>query len=101
MRHIPFPSPRLHPYKNDRYNIFLSGTLRITIPNSPQEVIVHGGKHGFLLAADIANVSKTGHVSSVVGNEELTGLMIPTVNSEIPPHRVIHGRACDKYDLEL
>ncbi|CAD6591791.1 MAG: hypothetical protein ASARMPREDX12_005413 [Alectoria sarmentosa] len=90
-----------HPAPFVLYNVFLSGTVRITIPNSPQEVMVHGGKHGFLLAADIANVSETGHVSSVVGNEELTGLMIPAANGEIPPHRVIHGGACDKYDLEL
>ena len=46
-------------------------------------------------------MSKTGHVSSVMSEEELTGLMLPTANGEIPPHTVIHEGPCDKYDLEL
>ena len=100
---FPFPFSPADDYiltKINRYNIFLSGTLRITIPNSPQEVIVHGGKHGFLLAADIASVSKLGHVSSVVGDEELTGLMIPTLNAAIPPHKVIREDPCTKDDMD-
>ncbi|CAF9906096.1 hypothetical protein IMSHALPRED_004076 [Imshaugia aleurites] len=92
---VPHPAPTV------LYNVFLSGTLRITIPNSTQEVTVHGGKNAFILAADVANVSQTGHVSSVISDEELTGLMIPTLNAQIPPHKVIHEGACEKDDLQL
>ena len=84
-----------------RYNAILSGTLRITIPNSTQQVDVHGGKYGLVIAADTPDVSKIGHVSSIVGKEELTMLMIPTAKGEIPPHRVIHGGPCEEHDLML
>ncbi len=81
--------------------MILSGTLRITIPGSSQEVTVVSGKRSLLIAADTADVSRTGHVSSLVGEEEGTSLMIPTANNEIPPHRVIHAGACQEQDLEL
>lgn len=84
----------------NRYNAILSGTLRVTIPNSPQEATVHGGKYGLIIAVDTANVSGLGHISSTIGTEELTALMIPTKNGKIPPHRVIHSGACEKSDLE-
>lgn len=88
-------------HDNNRYNAVLSGTLRVTIPNSSQQVTVPGGKYGLIIAVDTAHVSKTGHVSSIIGKEELTALMMPTANGKIPPHKVIHGRACEKRDLEL
>ena len=46
-------------------------------------------------------MSKTGHVSSTLGKEELTALMIPTANGKIPPHKIIHDGVCEKRDLEL
>ena len=46
-------------------------------------------------------MSKLGHVSSTIGEEELTALMIPTKDGKIPPHIVIHTGACEKRDLDL
>lgn len=90
-----------HPAPSVQYNAILSGILRVTIPNSPQQATVYGGKYGLIIAVDTANVSKIGHVSSTIGKEELTALMIPTENGKIPPHKVIHRGACEKHDLEL
>ena len=85
----------------NRYNAILSGILRITIPNSPQQATVYGGKYGLIIAVDTADVSKIGHVSSTLGTEELTALMIPTESGRIPSHKIIHSGACEKCDLEL
>lgn len=90
-----------HPAPSVQYNVILSGTLHVTIPNSSQEVTVVSGKRSLLIAADTANVSRTGHISSLLGKEQGTSLMIPTANNEIPPHKVIHAGACGKRDLEL
>ena len=86
---------------HDRYNAILSGTLRVTIPNSPQQATVDGGKYGLIIVVDTANVSKVGHASNTIGNQELTTMIIPTANGKIPPHKVIHSGACEKSDLQL
>lgn len=83
-----------------RWNAFLSGRTHITIPNSAQSVWITGGKHGLLLAADTADVSTSGHVSST-GNEEVTGLMIPTAKGELPSHNVLHQSPCTREEMEL
>ena len=82
-----------------RYNAFFSGETLISIPGSPQQVVIMGGKYGLLLATDTANVSATGHISST-GNTEVTGLMIPTKNGEEPSHNVLYDGPCTKGDLD-
>ena len=82
-----------------RWNAFLSGLTHITIPNSQQEVYIEGGKYGLLLAADTADVSQSGHISST-GAEEVTGLMIPTPNGQLPKHNVLHSNPCGPNELD-
>ena len=82
-----------------RYNAFLSGETRITIPGSTQQVTIRGGKYGLLLATDTATVSTTGHVSST-GRNEVTGLMIPTQDGVLPSHNVLHDGPCTRGELD-
>lgn len=84
----------------NRWNVFLSGLAHITIPNSQQEVYIEGGKYGLLLAADTADVSQSGHISST-GNEEVTDLMIPTPNGRLPRHNVLHSNPCTPQELDF
>lgn len=89
-----------HPAPNIQYVAFLSGLTHLTIPNSRQEAWILGGKYGLILAADTATVSKEGH-NSIVGNDEVTGLQIPTADGKIPRHKVLYQEPCRWNELSL
>ena len=78
---------------------FLAGKAVVSLPNSTQTALIYGGRHGLIIAADTANASTFGHVTTYPSHKETVAIQIPTANNEIPPHRVLYGGPC-KSDQE-
>ncbi|KAK0513388.1 hypothetical protein JMJ35_004374 [Cladonia borealis] len=73
---------------------FLAGEAVVSLPNSTQTAIIHGGRYGLILAADTAKASTSGHITKYPSKKETVAIQIPTANNEIPSHSVLHGGAC-------
>lgn len=83
-----------------RWVIFLSGLAHITLPSdSTTSAYVSGGQFGMMFAADTAAVSGTGHNTSYPGLTETIALQIPTLDSEVPSHSVLHRGPCTAADI--
>jgi hypothetical protein len=80
--------------------IFLSGSVEITFPNSSAAHVFHGGKHNIIFAADTADRSAFGHISTVLG-EDLESIMVPLVGGGVPEHVVLHDGVCGVGELAL
>lgn len=68
--------------------------MHITLPDSTQEAWIRGGKNGLVISADIAAISKDGHITEYPSNEETVALVIPTLGGEVPGHSVLHDGPC-------
>ena len=77
-----------------RYVAFLSGEAVVTLPNSTQTATIYGGENGLIIAADTANVSTYGHITTYPSNRETHAIQIPTLYNEIPAHTVLHAGPC-------
>lgn len=80
---------------------FVSGVAHITLPDSPDEAWIHGGKKGLIIAADTALVSKEGHFTDYPGSQETAAILIPTFGGIEPDHIVLHPGACKASEIEL
>ena len=83
-----------------RYVVFLSGLTHVTIPNSKEEAWFRGGQHGLIIAADTADVSPLGHISSTE-DKSVDGLQIPTAGGKTPAHSVLHPGVCRASEMNL
>lgn len=83
-----------------RYIALLSGTLRLTVEDPPQEIIKHGGGNGILFAADTKDKSPYGHTTGTI-DRSAVGLQIPTRDGGIPGHKVLYRGACRESELGL
>jgi hypothetical protein len=77
---------------------FLSGLAHITLPNttaSPTtEAWIQGGKYGFLLAVDTADVSRFGHITEYPSDSDTVSLQIPLKSGSVPEHTVLYDGPC-------
>ncbi|TVY16494.1 hypothetical protein LARI1_G006256 [Lachnellula arida] len=89
-----------HPAPAVQYVVFLSGQTQITIPNSTQQAIFKGGTNGIIIAADTADKSAFGHVSTTL-NGSVAALQIPTRKGKIPCKRVLYNGACKASELNF
>ncbi|MCJ1434403.1 hypothetical protein MMC27_003771 [Xylographa pallens] len=89
-----------HPAPVPQYVIFLSGRVRISMPESSESHVFIGGKHAILFADDTAAKSETGHVSSVL-HMDLESVILPTANGAAPPHSVLYDGVCQAPELTL
>lgn len=87
-----------HLHSPERWVAFLSGLAHITLPNSTVDAYVHGGKDGFIFAADTAAVSG-GHLTNYPSNSETVALQIPT-GGTIPQHNVLYSGPCKPTELQ-
>ncbi|KAI0031127.1 hypothetical protein K488DRAFT_87129 [Vararia minispora EC-137] len=88
-----------HTAPNVQWVVFLSGLAHITLPNTTlpisnktayaTEAWVAGGAYGTILATDVAEFSKAGHLTSYPSGEETRVLQIPIEGGEIPAHTVV------------
>lgn len=76
----------IHTY---RYVVFLSGKVRITVPNSDVQAIFSSGASGLIIAVD----TESSHVSTTL-DEPVGILQIPTRDGRVPPSRVLYDGPC-------
>ncbi|ORY35069.1 hypothetical protein BCR39DRAFT_457800, partial [Naematelia encephala] len=84
----------LHKAPYLQYVAFTSGLANITLPNSTDHVLVHGGAKGLIIAADYHD--SNGHITTYPGNTSTIALQIPIANNTAPPHIVLHSGACSR-----
>jgi len=77
---------------------FTSGLIHITLPNTTicptTEAWIQGGKYGLIIAADTANVSKYGHITTYPGDAVTIAMQIPFKPGYIPEHTVLYPGPC-------
>jgi hypothetical protein len=62
---------------------------------------VRGGEYGLIIAADTANVSALGHISTYPSEHVTTAFQMPTANGAVPKHVVLHNGACKAQEQNL
>ncbi|RSL38168.1 hypothetical protein CEP53_015112, partial [Fusarium sp. AF-6] len=67
----------LHNAPLPQFVLVLSGVAHVTLPNSTDEVWIHGGRDSLIIAVDTAEVSAHGHLTAFPGPD-------PTVMMQIP-----------------
>ena len=77
---------------------FTSGLAHLTLPNTTAgpttEAWVQGGKYGLILAADTADVSKYGHITTYPSAADTIGLQVPFAGGRVPEHTVLYDGPC-------
>ncbi|MCJ1358079.1 MAG: hypothetical protein MMC33_008077 [Icmadophila ericetorum] len=91
----------LHHAPAVQYVAFLSGLVRIYLPNNTEVAYVHGGKKGLILAVDTPDVSQYGHYSDYPSGEQTVAMQIPTAGGVVPEHRVLYEGGCKESELDL
>lgn len=102
-------SPPLFPYPlNDllgtdtfsRWVVPLTGFGVVTLPDDPAAVLyaTKDMPSGLMFATDTADLSRLGHGSLFPGYTSTIILQIPTLDSKIPEHNVLHAGACTSND---
>ena len=84
--------------QSTRYVVFLSGKAHVTLPDSKDEATVFGGENGLIIAADTADLSKEGHITTYPGDTPTVALQIPFKDGKLPEHRVLHSGPCTECD---
>ncbi|KAF2661038.1 hypothetical protein K491DRAFT_587915 [Lophiostoma macrostomum CBS 122681] len=93
-----------HP-RQVQFTIALSGLIHIRTPTSglPEtynEAWVHGGKYGFLIAADtVESGSVQGHETEFPSDQPTWLAEFPTVGGLVPEHILLHVGPCGLGDL--
>ena len=78
-----------------RWVILLEGFGHITLPHdNSTSAYITGGQFGLIFAADTADVSRDGHISTYLGNTESVYVQIPTQDGMIPEHIRLHMGPC-------
>lgn len=71
------------------------------MPCSNQEVWIKGGAGGLILATDIADVSKRGHITTYPSDIKTVAIAIPTADGEVPAHTLLHDGPCEGDELNV
>lgn len=87
----------------DRYSLVMAGQVHIVTPSSGlpdklNEVYIEGGRYGWLIAADTADVAAEGHVTDFPSDERTIIAQFPLKDNQAPAHSVLHDGPCTKED---
>lgn len=82
-----------------RFVFFSSGLIHITLPNSTDDVWIHGGKYGLIIAADTSDVSALGHRTEYPSAADTVALQVPIAQGTKFNHRVLHQGACTENEM--
>lgn len=77
-----------------QYVLFISGLAHISLHAGDEEVWVHGGKYGLLIAADTADRSAHGHRTRYPSASDTVSLEIPIRDRDSFKYKVLHSGAC-------
>jgi hypothetical protein len=84
----------IHNAPAPQFVVFLSGLAHITLPNSTAEAWVQGGKYGMIIAADSAEYSTYGHITSYPSDADTVALQIPFEGGYYPTHSLLYEGPC-------
>ncbi|KAF1969176.1 hypothetical protein BU23DRAFT_591730 [Bimuria novae-zelandiae CBS 107.79] len=82
-----------------QYVAFTSGVAVVSLPDSKEKATIIGGKYGLIIAADIASVSKQGHITRYPTSSTTTALQIRMKDNTPPAHSLLHYGACRRDEL--
>lgn len=82
-----------------RFVLFSSGLIHITLPNSTDDVWIHGGKYGLIVAADTRDVSTLGHRTEYPSAADTVALQVPIAEGSKFNHRILHPGACTEQEM--
>lgn len=86
-----------------RYSLVMAGQVHIVTPSSGlpdelNEVYIEGGRYGWLIAADTADVAAEGHVTDFPSDQRTIIAQFPLRDNQAPAHSVLHDGPCTKED---
>jgi hypothetical protein len=84
----------LHNAPAPQFVAFLSGLAHITLPNDTAEAWVQGGKYGLIIAADSAEYSMYGHITTYPSNADTIAIQMPFEGGYFPTHSVLYEGPC-------
>lgn len=82
-----------------RYVILLSGLAKISLYEGDEEVWLHGGKYGLIIAADTADRTREGHRTEYPSAADSIAMEIPIRDREGFKYTVLHSGACRESDM--
>ena len=68
------------------------------LPDELNEVYVLGGRYGWILAADTADIAAHGHVTEFPSDERTIIAQFPFKGNKRPKHCVLHDGPCLRED---
>jgi hypothetical protein len=77
----------------------MSGLVHISLPDSPHQAWVQGGRYGIIIAADTKTVSKTGHITEFPGGDDTVIAQFSFKDGVLPGHTVLYDGPCDFREL--
>jgi hypothetical protein len=84
----------IHNAPAPQFVAYLSGLARITLPNSTAEACVQGGNYGLMIAADSAEYSTYGQITTYPSDADTVTLQIPFEGGYFPVHSVLYEGPC-------
>jgi len=87
----------------DRYSLVMAGLVHITTPHSGlpdelNEAWISGGRYGWLIAADLAELAAQGHITTFPGLQRTIIAQFPVADNTPPAHSVLHEGPCEVWD---
>jgi hypothetical protein len=82
----------------------MAGLVHITTPYSGlpsylNEVWIQGGRHGWLIAADLKEFAAQGHITTFPGTERTVIAQFPVAGNKPHAHSILHIGPCGYVDL--
>lgn len=89
----------------DRYSLIMAGQVHISTPDSGleprfNEAYISGGRYGWLIAADTADVATQGHITEFPSDEKTIIAQFPLKDNTPPAHSVLHVGPCTWEDFQ-
>lgn len=83
----------------------MAGQVHVRTPNSglaadKNEAWISGGRYGWLIAADTADIAKDGHVTEFPSDEKTIIAQFPLKGNKPPKHSILHTGPCKWEDFE-
>ena len=77
----------------------MAGQVHIKTPSSGlpaklNEVCIEGGRHGWLIAADTADIAAQGHVTDFPSDERTVIAQFTVKGNKPPAHSLLHDGPC-------
>ncbi|KAG5999757.1 hypothetical protein E4U54_001685 [Claviceps lovelessii] len=82
-----------------QFVLFLSGLAQISLYEGDEQVSVHGGKYGLILAADTADRTTNGHRTQYPSAADTIAIELPVRDPDALKYTVLHPGACRESEM--